>query len=185
MFHRLENPNRAAISPAACGGLRRDQRPITISATSTGAPNTRQAITNTTMKANPPPAPARYGKRQILPRPTAAPTALRENARSDDQRWPLTSIARCRLLATSQPQSSRRRRRRRQSWSDGNDACREPGAPLLLRPHDNDDRPGLRNLVQVRQHFDLVVIEPENVTLQGIIVLGGGEAGVRIRGLVP
>src|SRR6202046_5451802 len=148
-FHSREKPNRAASSPAACSGLRRDHRPITISATSTGAPNTRQAMTNTRMNANPPPAPARYGKRQILPRPTAAPTALRENARSDDQRWPLTSIVRRSPLAALQPQ-------RRHSWSDCNDARRESGASLLLRPRDDSERTGFGNLVQVREHFDLI-----------------------------
>src|SRR6202044_150491 len=106
----------------------------------------------------------------MLPRPTAAPTALRENARPDDQRWPLTS--------TSQPQQ-------RRSRSDCDYACRESGTALLLGPHDDDDRSGFRHLVQVREHFNLVVIEPENVALEGVIVLGGGEAGIRIRGLVP
>src|ERR1700691_1232571 len=71
------------------------------------------------------------------------------------------------------------------SRSDGNGACRESGAALLLRPRDDDDRTGFRNLVQVRQHFDLVVIRSEDVTLEGIIILGGGETRIRIRGLMP
>src|SRR5258708_126507 len=112
----------------------------------------------------------------MLPRPTAAPTALRENARSDDQRWPLTSSARRSPSAAS---------RARQSWSDCNHARREPGASLLLRPGDNNDRTGFGHLVQVRQHFNLIVIEPEDVALERVIILGGGEAGIRIRRFMP
>src|ERR1700690_1270751 len=166
-FHSRENPKIAAIAPAVSGGLCRDHRPITISATSTGAPNTRHASTNTAMNAKPPPSPARYGNRQMLPSPTAAPTALRENARSDDQRWPLTPVC------------------GRESWNDRNHTRRKSRAALRLRPGDHDQRSGFRYLVQIGQHLDLIVIEPEDVALERIIILGGGHPGVRIRGFMP
>src|ERR1700690_2143281 len=166
-FHSGENPKRAAIAPAARGGLCLDHRPITISATSTGAPNTKHASTNTAMNAKPPPAPARYGKRQMLPSPTAAPTALRQNARSDDQRWPLTPVC------------------GRESWKNRNHTRRKSRATFRLRPGDHDQRSGFGNLVQIGQHLDLIMVEAEYVTLERIIILGGGYPWIRIRGFVP
>jgi hypothetical protein len=47
------------------------------SAASSGVAISRHARMKTKMKALPPLVPARNGKRQMLPRPTAAPTALR------------------------------------------------------------------------------------------------------------
>src|SRR3984893_7987159 len=91
-FHSAEYPKRRALPPTARGGESLDLRPITVSAMKTGAPNARQARTNTAINANPPPAAARYGKRQMLPMPTAAPTALSRNPRSEDQRWLFTRI---------------------------------------------------------------------------------------------
>src|SRR4029077_10476602 len=99
-FHSAEYPKRPAMTPAARGGECLDHRPITVSAMKTGAPNARQARTNTAINANPPPAAARYGKRQMLPMPTAAPTALSRNPRSEDQRWLFTRIV---LSDTSVP----------------------------------------------------------------------------------
>jgi hypothetical protein len=58
-FQRRVKPTSAATSPAASGGLWRDQRPITNSATRRGVAIARQAITKTKMKAKPPLVPAR------------------------------------------------------------------------------------------------------------------------------
>src|SRR4030088_84957 len=104
-FHSAEYPKRPAMTPAARGGECLDHRPITVSAIKTGAPNARQAKTHTAINANPPPAAARYGKRQILPMPTAAPTALSRNPRSEDQRWLFTLI----VLSSLAPRQRRAR----------------------------------------------------------------------------
>lgn len=76
-FQPRDPPKRAAISPAACGGLRRDQRPSRNSATSSGTAIIRQASRNTNTNAEPPLLPARYGNRHMLPSPTAAPTVTK------------------------------------------------------------------------------------------------------------
>src|SRR5258705_4580001 len=83
-FHSAEYPKRPAMTPAARGGEGLDHRPINVSAMKTGAPNARQARTNTAINANPPPAAAKYGKRQMLPLPTAGPTALTTKSPSAD-----------------------------------------------------------------------------------------------------
>src|SRR5665811_1835853 len=91
----------------------------------------------------------------MLPSPTAAPTALRENARSDDQRWPLTPVC------------------GRKSWKNRNHTRRKPRAAFRLRPGDHDQRSGFGNLVQIGQHLDLIVVEAQYVALERIIILGG------------
>ena len=85
VFHQELNPSSLATAPAASGGLRRDFRPRANSATSSGAAISTHAGANTRMKALPPPVPARYGKRQMLPSPIAAPAVLRYTAKRDDQ----------------------------------------------------------------------------------------------------
>src|ERR1700679_260238 len=84
-FQRELRRNSLATAPAASGGLRRDRRPKASSAHSSGVAINTQASTNTRMNALPPFVPVRYGKRQILPRPTAAPAVPRYTAKRDDQ----------------------------------------------------------------------------------------------------
>jgi len=76
-FHRMVSPDFKATAPAAFGGLRRERRPIRNSAASSGVAIIRQATVKTKTTALPPLAPTRYGRRQMLPRPTAAPTVAR------------------------------------------------------------------------------------------------------------
>jgi hypothetical protein len=76
-FQARLKPASAAMTPAAIGGLRRARRPIRNSATSNGVAITTQTMTNTSTNALPPLVPARYGNRQMLPSPTAAPTVAK------------------------------------------------------------------------------------------------------------
>ena len=75
-FQPREWPKLAATCPAASAGLQRERRPIMNSAMSIGVAMARHARMNTNTKAPPPFAPVRYGNRQMLPSPTAAPTAV-------------------------------------------------------------------------------------------------------------
>ena len=70
------------------------------------------------------------------------------------------------------------------SWDDGNHSCRKAAAIGRLWKCHHDQSAVFRDLVQVRQHLDLVVIRPQHVRLERIIVFGGRHTGIRIGGFV-
>ena len=78
--------NCGRTAPNALTTVPRNRRPIVISRTISGRTKTKTAIKYGMRYAPPPFCPSTAEKRQMLPRPTAAPMAARMNPICDDQR---------------------------------------------------------------------------------------------------
>src|SRR5580658_5128072 len=70
------------------------------------------------------------------------------------------------------------------SRQDGDHPGRKPGAVPGFRECHHDQSPRLRHLIQIGQHFDLVVIGAENIALERVIVLRSGDPRIGVGGLV-
>ncbi len=81
---RLLHLAMASKLPAAEAALCA-RRPIAHSAMTRGTPMQMAQARYTSTKAAPPFSPVTYGKRHMLPRPTAKPTAAIRNVKRDDQ----------------------------------------------------------------------------------------------------
>src|SRR5437868_13111546 len=57
-------------------------------------------------------------------------------------------------------------------------------AALRFRKCADDECSGFRDLVDVCEQLDLIVVGTQNVTLKRIVVLGGGDSWIGIGGLV-
>lgn len=63
-------------------------------------------------------------------------------------------------------------------------ARRKARAIYRLGKAHHDERTGFRHLVEIRQQLNLVVIGPEDVALERIVILIDREARIGVRGLM-
>jgi hypothetical protein len=63
-------------------------------------------------------------------------------------------------------------------------ARREARAAFRFRKTDHCDGTGFRNLIEIRQQLDLIMVRAQNVSFERVVVLRRGDSGIGIRSFV-
>ena len=72
----------------------------------------------------------------------------------------------------------------KQSWRDREDPRGKSRAAFRFREGRENDRTGFRHLVEIREQLDLVMVVPQHISLERVVILGRRQSGIGVGGFV-